>query len=455
MKKSLLIAVAALFVAIGANAQVKWQRTMNVKQNGIPQATKVMTPKVAKMEIMKASNTDLVRHDGLTNVNTSRRAVADIEGTYILDYGNWDGDFTTSSSFTITAETGTAKVIGSDEEGNETEEDFEYNIRLDDFTFAGGVAYGYYDEENATILIPVQTIVSSYSTYGRIVFAGLVTQDGTPYNFGFDLVFEVDSEGNLINYDFEEELAAAGWPEGCAITGFYDYLADYGTGMSYVELGTSLDVLVPNALMGATEVHIQSGSWGEWGRATYPICVEDYGTELLVHNFLGLCPISINVSGDKAGIATPVRAEDYNYGSDEAPDYIQIWQWDENFENIINPGEITGNITVEDGLKYIEFYDTEYKEAWTDEQGDHEAGNYIITDYTKWFMVHSTWGDTGAYWWGEARNVYLVMADDASGISNVKVTPNTNDAIYNLAGQRVDNKYKGIVIKNGNKMIQK
>lgn len=47
-------------------------------------------------------------------------------------------------------------------------------------------------------------------------------------------------------------------------------------------------------------------------------------------------------------------------------------------------------------------------------------------------------------------------ADAATtGISNIKAAASNNGAIYNIAGQRVANDYKGLVIKNGKKMIQK
>jgi hypothetical protein len=447
MKKSLLIVIAALFVAIGASAQ----------GNLLSHAKKIATPMTPKMEMKKASDTDVVKFV-TPKANAGRRAAGDIEGTYILDYANWEGDFTTSSTFTITAETGTAKVLDSDDEGNEIEKDFEYNIRLNDFTFSGGVAYAFYDEENATIQIPAQVIVASYSTYGRIIFAGLVTKEGAPYNFGFDMLFEVDSDGTLYNYDFSEELAAAGWPEGCAITGFYDYLPDYGSGQSYIEIGTTAEVFPANAIQGGVEVHIESGAWGSWTRQSHMTFVEDYGSEIVVHNFFGLCPISITIEGDKASIATPVRVMDSDYADEgEEPNYIMINQWDENFENILNPGLITGNVTVDtDGTKYIEFYDTEYKEAWTDESGEHEAGNYIINDYTKWFMVHSTWGDNGAYWWGEARNVYVAIPNaGGTGISNVKTTAKNGVKTYNLMGQEVNPSAKGLIIRDGKKMLNK
>ncbi|MBQ6767743.1 MAG: hypothetical protein IJP46_03615 [Prevotella sp.] len=454
MKKSLLIAVAALFVALGANAQFK----------RVPQATKVKAPMEAKSVIKKATGVDAIKHDAIKKANAPRRAASDLAGDYIMDFGNWDGDFLTSSMFTITAVSGTTTILGEDSEGNVIDESFEYNLRLDDFTYEGESVYAYYDEANAYIRIPRQVIATSFinsqnKDLGRVVFSGLVTQDGSPYNFGFDVIFDVDEEGNLYNYDFADELADNGWPEGCAVTGFYDYLPDYNTGSSYVAMGTSMEFYIPNAFMGDVECHIESGSWGAWQSVERQVCVEDFGTELYVHNFLGLCPISITIAGDKASVACPVRVMDDDFADEgQDPDYIQIWQWDATFENIINPGAITGNIsTLSNGAKLIEFYDTEYKDAWTDDQGEHEAGDYIITDYTKWFMVHSTWGAQGAYFWGEARSLYVVIpSDDPSGIIAPKATTDTkNTTLYDLQGRVVDGSYKGIVISNGKKMVVK
>jgi hypothetical protein len=43
----------------------------------------------------------------------------------------------------------------------------------------------------------------------------------------------------------------------------------------------------------------------------------------------------------------------------------------------------------------------------------------------------------------------------AAGIAPVKAEKAGNGLIYNLSGQRVDASYKGLVIKNGKKLIQK
>ena len=51
------------------------------------------------------------------------------------------------------------------------------------------------------------------------------------------------------------------------------------------------------------------------------------------------------------------------------------------------------------------------------------------------------------------------VTDVYSGIGNITIDETkphtTNNAIYNLAGQRVDKTYKGIVIKNGKKVVIK
>lgn len=49
----------------------------------------------------------------------------------------------------------------------------------------------------------------------------------------------------------------------------------------------------------------------------------------------------------------------------------------------------------------------------------------------------------------------LTINGEAASVNSVKAAVNANAAVYNLAGQRVNASYKGVVIKNGKKMIQK
>jgi hypothetical protein len=55
----------------------------------------------------------------------------------------------------------------------------------------------------------------------------------------------------------------------------------------------------------------------------------------------------------------------------------------------------------------------------------------------------------------EMKVVTDAELDDPAGIATVKNEASQNGAIYNVAGQQVDKNYKGLVIKNGKKMLQK
>ena len=59
--------------------------------------------------------------------------------------------------------------------------------------------------------------------------------------------------------------------------------------------------------------------------------------------------------------------------------------------------------------------------------------------------------------WTVIDNWTLIRIDDdnPAAIEKLSATPTKDNILYNLCGQRVDANYKGVVIKNGQKMIQK
>ena len=453
MKKYLLIFAAALMVATGANAQRTRITDMQSVLNKVAPTAEQMA-----MPMSKTNATPIVKK--AAKKMNGRRAMSSVAGTYILDAGNWDGDFIESTEFTIEEETGTITLDQYDDDPS-----FDYNVKLVGFGTSKATIYGFYDEEDGSLFLPVQ-LAFNYTEDGTdypVVFTGLVQDaDGSPVSYGYEMTLLFDEEDGTVEIyegDFEQEIEDGDMEEGVYLGGFWfvmpTYLSTSGNPMPYT-YGFDIEVFLPNAELGSNEVHIKSGAWGSWENKEYSVYVEDYGSEMVVHNFFGLRPISMTIDGDKATIATPVKMIDYDYADegDEEPNYIQLWQWDETFENIMNPGAIVGTIEELPGGKLIRFYDTEYKEAWTDEYGDHEAGNYYITDYTKWFMVHSTWGENGAYWWGEARYVYIFIPNaEADGISDVNTNVNNNLKTFNLMGQQVKNA-KGIVIRDGKKFVK-
>lgn len=447
MKKSLLIVIAALFVAIGANAQIK--RMPQVARAA--QSTKVSQPMPNKFGVDKA--TVAVNKNAFTlNPKNSRRAVADIEGSYILDNQNFEGDFTASSSFTITAESGTAMVTNVETDADDVE--FTYNVRLNDFTYSGGVAYGLYDETSGTIYVPVQTIFT-HATYGRIVMSGVTKDSDGPAHIGFDMMFVVESDGNLTFYDWADELADAGYPEGEYMSGWYSYLPDYADGGAW-NYGFDIEMFLPNGEMqadvsGYLRTDGQTSGWQD-ERASYAVYVEDFGTEYVVHNFGGMAPISVTVNGDgTCSIPLPQYVDDDDY-SDADGDYgcMRLVGVDLTDDGYIlrnyDKTELPGSVTPADGYKVVDFFEL-----------DGEGRVVQDADHSPYLGVATANDSEGrAYQMGYFFAIRLYILDSTDGINNVKAEDNAaTGKIYNLAGQRVDNNYKGIVIKNGKKMIQK
>jgi hypothetical protein len=53
-----------------------------------------------------------------------------------------------------------------------------------------------------------------------------------------------------------------------------------------------------------------------------------------------------------------------------------------------------------------------------------------------------------------AQNGKILSVNGAAGINDLKADK-ADGAVYNLAGQRVDANYKGVVIQNGKKFVVK
>lgn len=167
--------------------------------------------------------------------------------------------------------------------------------------------------------------------------------------------------------------------------------------------------------------------------------------------------------------AIPAK-ESYNYG------YLSTF----NVEGTVDELKIKSSYddsfafeTLDDGFSIKDYYgrylymdtqhnsfqfDKEKSEAWTVEA--EENGTFSITNNGKFIQFGSgTYTSFGAYDKLQENAVLpmlFVLNDNESGINGV-TNDNTvkNGARYNLAGQRVNNSYKGIVIENGKKFVVK
>ena len=93
-------------------------------------------------------------------------------------------------------------------------------------------------------------------------------------------------------------------------------------------------------------------------------------------------------------------------------------------------------------------------------KNSYDAANLIGEQFKPTTKATNSWDITEdcdvVVWNTSGCHIYRIeITSGASGIQAVKAVKTSNGFIYNLAGQRVDANYKGVVIKNGQKMIQK
>lgn len=105
------------------------------------------------------------------------------------------------------------------------------------------------------------------------------------------------------------------------------------------------------------------------------------------------------------------------------------------------------DITVENG-NIIEFELAGGKNVTNKDEEGNETTSFEAADTYYTFEKYSGTGNI------LISSIEITPADP-SGIAAVKAVNAQSSVLYNLAGQRVDANYKGIVVKNGAKMIQK
>ena len=445
MKKSLLIAVAALFVALGANAQVK-RTSLPVKKAGLESA------QLEKMALTPQASAAPVFRSKLAKA--PKAAAGEIDGEYLLNADNFEGDFTECSFFTIESSTG--QITLDQYEGEPT---FDYNVVLNDFSYEGAVVYGEYNADEGMIYIPVQQIAFN-ATYKEIYISGGYRSGAENLRYGKPIILIVNEDGTM---DIDEDIDPDD-PDDDATTGFVSYLPNYvnpntGEEGGLWNYGFDIQVMKPNGTMEFTARGNGFGSPDGWSKTSRRVFIEDYGTEWVVNNFLGLTPVSVTLDSDDKCFVT-LGQKMYDYDREEPYGYFRLVGITYDGDYIVRDYDKTAlNGFYEDG--YCEFFKVEYKEAWTDDEGEHEAGYYYIDDdpdYVRYVAVATANDADGlCYLYGYACNMTIESDEHAtSGILAPKTTvENPNAQVYDLQGRAVNSNYKGVVIQNGKKFVVK
>ncbi len=449
MKKGLLILVAALMVAMGASAQFKQ----------VANAQRMTLPEGVRMEKVTKNNFETFVGIKSQKKVTRRAGETGLDGTYILNSDNYAGDFTSSSEFSVESSSGTITLDQYAEEGKEAPT-FEYNVVLNDFTYSGAKAYGKYNAEEGYIEVPMQTIFV-HPTYKEIVLSGGYRKADDMVGYGKEIVLIVNEDGTMDIYDDITEEGDV------ATSGYVSFIPNYEEPGLW-STGFDISVLVPNATLHyATTGKGLGGTGSGWAKVTKRVAIESYGSELVVNNFFGLCPISVNTDAAAGKCELPLGqyVDDYDYEK-RYPEFpygcLRLVGCSLEGTSVLRDytKKTMNGFIFEDG-KVMEFFKTEYKEAWTDDDGEHEAGDYLVDDDPEYcrYLAVATAADAegGAVGMGWCCNIWIEFdAEDPAGITNVN--NNASKAVvktFNLMGQEVNKDAKGLIIRDGKKIVVK
>lgn len=189
-----------------------------------------------------------------------------------------------------------------------------------------------------------------------------------------------------------------------------------------------------------------------------------FGTAIYLHGVLDAIEVASELQDDKANEYTEANvfrmSDDGETMTPENSDLV----------NSIEGAFVYTNLPWEDE-DGIANYEAELPDWVTEVIGEEVTETYEGTDYRTGQVIVSFKCEplpTGVdgrkatiYFEGKGvkadKPIILLQGDAVNGIEGVstEVTKANSENIYNLAGQRVSKNYKGIVIKNGRKLIQK
>lgn len=408
MRKLLLLAVAAM-ASFSVNAQVA--------------LTKIDTHEAVKMNVTRAQ---LFKSNPGMRLSSPILKANGAFGTYISAEYNEQDDIYDCKEVLVESVTG---VEGA-------------NVKLTfsvGSTFKGHV-YGTLENDNK-ITIPAQDVndgqlVTEFGLNNKVTFCAFKDADQEGYvNFLPEnpLVFQKDEAGTWTVVT-SEKLPIKGWAM---------VIIDYPNQGENSILDSSREPEMHLANGTMTGMHLQNQSQKE---INLPVYVQDDGEEISVFNHYAGTRLKIDIVDKEAGtfqITTPQnimltskQAQDDGFGR-----YMRIVGCNKD-------GMFTENEPVKG--KWANNVLTFNPVVWN---GKGDPNN----DLSGVYAIGSNIVDGSWYFAGEFDEVVISYGSDApTGIENVATEAVKKDnRIFNLAGQQVGKDYKGIVIKNGKKMIQK
>ena len=279
--------------------------------------------------------------------------------------------------------------------------------------------------------------------------------DGVSLQKDFDVAEAADFED--IEIDFSE-----GWPADCFSNIHVLWQSGALPGLSVLKKIQVIDL--------DGEEGGEQGGEGEGGEGGSAIVGEiDWSQEAAFNNWCSGENGSTAVVGAE-GLEINVPAAGENYWNPQTvvlniegekvadnPDAPAILAEDGRYQVIIVAKHPAGHLQVnlgtwDDGVSLQKDFDVE------------EAADFheIVVDFSEGWPadcfsnVHVLWQSGALPGLSVLKSIQIIDLDaDPSAIKNVKASKKFEGAIYNLAGQKVNASYKGVVIKDGKKYIQK
>lgn len=408
MRKLLLLAVAAM-ASFSVNAQVA--------------LTKIDTQEAVKMNVTRAQ---LFKSNPGMRLSSPILKANGAFGTYISAEYNEQDDIYDCKEVLVESVTG---VEGA-------------NVKLTfsvGSTFKGHV-YGTLENDNK-ITIPAQDVndgqlVTEFGLNNKVTFCAYKDADQEGYiNFLPDnpLVFQKDEAGTWTVVT-SEELPIKGWAM---------VIVDYPNQgeNSILDSSREPEMHLANGTMTGMRLYDQSQN-----EINLPVYVQDDGEEISVFNHYAGTRLKIDIVDKEAGTFQITTPQNIMLASKQAQDdgfgrYMRIVGCNKD-------GMFTENEPVKG--KWANNVLTFNPVVWN---GKGDPNN----DLSGVYVIGSNIVDGSWYFSGEFDEVVISYgSDDPTGIENVATEAVKKDnRIFNLAGQQVGKDYKGIVIKNGKKMIQK
>jgi hypothetical protein len=159
--------------------------------------------------------------------------------------------------------------------------------------------------------------------------------------------------------------------------------------------------------------------------------------------------VTKNEMGEKPEEIKSVTIAEFNAAAESS----SVWYQLTGIVNNLKDNDMYGNFDLEDETGSVYVYGVLSEKGGAKRLFQELVAAKGIQNGSKLTII----GNRGSYNGKiEVTNAYFVSVDNSdAGISNSIATTETKAVVYNLRGQRVDAAYKGIVIKNGRKQVQK